>query len=348
MKRTPIIICSAIAALSGVANAGLLDMVRQADAITIANVSPEASGPEGAHFLLEIRHVLKGTVGNRNIMASFVPTRGPSATLDVAPVCGIFLLRQDGSRWYVIPLGEPLRFDAMYMPSDRCWASGDVAENFSADPVIGEYLHSVLTDPLPSNLYRLFSLIRSRESGQISTASRAMSTSANADLRALGLSWQIAEGDSAAVQALAADPVVLRRPAPTQIMLVTSLSAYSNVDSNGVAALGGIAQSDSGGLLEQAVSFALRQIHSRDALPYAVQLLGSQNAKSRENAIAALSMYVLEVPPLDERNGAAVFERALNPSTRKRLDADESAHTHFGQIPDSSTESALIHWWRDR
>jgi hypothetical protein len=346
MNRTPALACCAIAAFSGIADAGLLDLIQQADAIAIAEVTPQASGPAGTHFILGIRQVLKGSVGRRNILASFIPANGQGATLDVAPTCGIFLLRQNGSQWRVIPQETPLYFDALYAPSDRCSAPGE-DKDFSADRVVGEYVHSLVgTDPKPAYIYRLFSQIRSRESGEIAGVTGSLSSSENADLRALGLAWRIAEGDSAAVRQLAVDTAVLRRPPPIQTMLVASISVYSSVDRGGISGLGMIARSNPGGFLEQAVSYALRQIHTRDTLALAYGLLDSPTAAVRENAIAAFSMFVLQVPPLDEKNGAAIFERALNPSTRKSLGADEEAHIHFGRIADSGVAAGLTQWWK--
>jgi hypothetical protein len=347
MKQRLILLCCAIAGLSGAANAGLLDMIRQADAVTIADVTPESSGPNGTHFLLTVHHVLKGHITNGNLSVSLVPSNGFAPTFQVTPVCGIFLLAQDGSQWHVIPQETPLRFDALYMPTDRCSDSEDAVKGMTPDQVIGEFLHSVVTSPQPTYVYRLSSLIRVRESAQIAVASKEFSESSNAELHLLGLSWRIAEGDAAALQALAADTAALHRKAPIETMLVGSLSVYSNVDPGGVAALGAIARSIPGGFLEQAVSFALRRIHNRPSLDYAVQLLDSSLATVRENAIATFSMYVLQVPPLDEVNGHAVFERALNPSTRKHVNADEEVHIHFGPMSDASAESALIQYWRE-
>jgi hypothetical protein len=129
-------------------------------------------------------------------------------------------------------------------------------------------------------------------------------------------------------------------------MIRTAIAAYSNADLGGVEALGAVAAAMPGGFLEQAVSEAFRSIHTKASLAYAVRMLDSSNPRVRQNAIAAFSMFVLEVPLLNGSNRQELLDRQLNPAFRKKLDSDTENHIQLGAFPDERTEAESISWWK--
>jgi len=332
------------------ATSPLVDRIERADGIVIAQVIPDASKGNAAEFSLAVGSVLKGPSPGQTVAASVLDTGRPRLGLGaVESMCGLFFLQRRGGQLDVIPpAGNTVTNTGAYMPSDRCSAPPAGEDGAPVvDRVLKEVVHSVAIGTPDSVLVlRLFKDVRPADSAEIAAASVRFSAMSDVNLRLLGLAWRVGEGDAAAMQEIAKEVATVARNSPLEVMTATAIAAYSNGDPGGVKALGAIAAAVPGGDLEQAVSEAVRSIHSKESLAYAVRMMDSPNPRIRENAIATFSMFVLEIPILNDRNRHEALEHGLNPAWRKELDPEMENHIRFGPFADVGSEAEAINWWK--
>jgi hypothetical protein len=116
-------------------------------------------------------------------------------------------------------------------------------------------------------------------------------------LRALGIQALIEANDPEGVKRAAADWDELSAAADVQ-PIIASLMGYSNdADGSAVRALGSLALRKPGGApLRENASYALRVIHTRQAVPALSALLESDEERVRINALAGLCLFVRNAP----------------------------------------------------
>jgi len=116
-------------------------------------------------------------------------------------------------------------------------------------------------------------------------------------LRAVGIAGLIAANDAEGVKRAAADWTDLAASADVGPIII-NLMVYANAtDTEAVRALGALALRDPAemGLRENAV-YALRSMHSQDALPALVALLDHQEERVRPYALSGLCLFVRNAP----------------------------------------------------
>jgi hypothetical protein len=235
----------------------------------------------------------------------------------------------------------------LFYPSDACEAGDPLTGAATTDDIVGLVLHSLYVGvPDDGYVLQVFHSVHSTDSPAVASAAGQLSSSARANLQTLGLAWRIALGDDSALGEVPATIPALKG-GPLGGVLVGPIAAYAHVGTAGVKNLGAIATQGAGTPFEYAASMALRALHTTDALPYLQQLLDSANQQVRLNAIAGLSMALLDVPPLIG-DPQGVFERALNPAVRKKLSEADGAHVYFAGPDYASREPELIAWWKAR
>jgi hypothetical protein len=342
--------CALFAAPVASAASPLIDRIEQADGIVIARAATGPVRGDSTEFTLTVASVLKGPSPGPTVAVTVPESRRPQLSADLfEPVCGIFFLQRRSGRLTVLPpAGRVLANFGAYIASDRCSAApADDDSSPVADRVVKEILRAVeLGAPDPFVVLRLFTDIRPADSAQIAAASVRFSSMSDVNLRLLGLAWRVGEGNAAAMRRIGKEVSAADHNSPREVIAATAIAAYSNSDPDGVNALGAIGSAVPGGQIEQAVSEALRSIHSRESLAYAVRMLDSRNSRVRENAIAALSMFVMDIPILNDGNRHEALERGLNPARRKKLDPEVEKHVRLGPLSNAESEMDLIAWWK--
>jgi hypothetical protein len=120
----------------------------------------------------------------------------------------------------------------------------------------------------------------------------------SASLRAVGIAGLIAANAPEGVTRAAADWSDLVASADTT-PIINSLMGYSNVDGDGVRALSTLALREpvQPGLRENA-AYALRAIHTKEALPALVALLDHKDVRIWPYALSGLCLFVRNAPPV--------------------------------------------------
>ena len=250
------------------ASAGIVTDINSADAVVVAQSSGGTTGSTGITFHLAIQTVFKGPVAGGTIEVLLQRPKGGMA-FSVPPVCGIFLLSQEGQRWRVMPQATPqASFEDLYFPSDLCSGATSAALESGvpvAERVLAEYIRSVRgVAASPRYIVRLFSGVSPSQSQAVASACLDLSSSGNPDLRLLGLGWRIAGGDGGAVEQVLGD-----LDAATQhglgVIVAVVVGAYSSGDPVGARSLGALLEGPHGREFERPISVALRRIpHRRD------------------------------------------------------------------------------------
>jgi hypothetical protein len=162
------------------------------------------------------------------------------------------------------------------------------SEMTQRETVVSEYLsrfHSSLGD-----LYTL-------DVATTLPISKQLATDANIQLRAAGIQALIAASDPDGVRLAAANWTELAKT-PIFHTIIASLMSYSNAqDPGAVRALGTLAMIDPAPpQLHENAAYALRAIHTKEALPALIALLDSDEETIVSNALAGLCLFVRNAP----------------------------------------------------
>jgi hypothetical protein len=166
-------------------------------------------------------------------------------------------------------------------------------------------------------------------------------------LRALGIQGLIEANDPEGVKRADADWDELNTAADVQ-PIVAALMGYSNdADGSAVSALGSLALRKSGGApLRENASYALRAIHSSQAVPALAGLLDADEERVRINALAGLCLFVRNAPTVTPQ---AVVSMAWMQSRQPAplLNAETQSYCLMGGLPGSTGNLApYVTFWR--
>lgn len=336
------------------AECSVRDLVNAAQLVVAANGTVLAQTDTRVEFELHVSRVFKGDVPvGATVPASLALRPGlPPFARPGSQDCGLwFLTNQDGV-WQVIPVNGTL-LSSTHFPLPSC-AGGTVDRSdatSTVDEVVAELASAAEFFHGGRNYgATLFDALGPADSPLMPGIVKRFSESTERDLKAIGLSWRIAQGDAGALELLAGD-LVRFEGAPALGPLASVLSNYTNPDPAGVRALGKLALAPgTAGLayIRQAAVDALRALHTRDALPYLFELLDSPDPHFRSQAVAGFSLFFAEVPIT--RQGPeteAARERALNPARRaSREKAPDEEFIHLGGFKDSADEARYLDHWK--
>ena len=308
----------------------LAKRVESADTIVVARITGgtvTASGSSvSSDVVLRVDRVLKGSAVAGTTIAAHLEGRGyfanRNATQSAEPLYGIWFLT--AAQYPYTILSRDGRFGELYfapaiLPEDAPRSNpGDTpAESVALElasalrwmgGTSGERLnpHSGSSGSADERRQAALALSRFRtlaEDFRTLSASttlpfyRQFAKEKPAPLRAVGIAGLIAANDAEGVKLAAADWSELAQSADVG-PLIASLMGYSNgMDPEAVRALGALALREhaEAGLRQSAV-YALRAIHTREALPALVELLDDQDQRVRPYALSGLCLFVRNAP----------------------------------------------------
>lgn len=293
----------------------LAERIEHADAIVVAKVTSGTSTTSGSEvssdFTLHVERVFKGDL----IAGTDVPAHlegreygivsEPRPTSIHTELYGIWFLStakppytvlsrdgKDGAPYLApvilpesAPPGEPARTPAASVANEIASALRWTAAANSKDA--------------KGRLYSLLDDFRSLHSSATLSIYKQFAADPSPAVRAIGIQGLIAANDPEGVKRAAADWRELAAAADVN-PIINSLMSYSNAnDAEAVRALGTLALRDhpESGLRENAV-YALRAIHTKEALPALVALLDQQNDRVRPYALSGLCLFVRNAPPV--------------------------------------------------
>jgi len=176
---------------------------------------------------------------------------------------------------------------------------------------------------------------------------RQFALAQSAPLRALGIQGLIAANDPEGVKHAAAEWTDLAASADMN-PIINILMVYSNGDPDAVRALGTLALRDPApDALRQNAAYALRAIHTKEALPALVALLDNKQERIRPYALSGLCLFVRNAPAVNAESVPSMsWMQSRKPAPL--LNPETESHCLLGAAPPNGTTDldAYASFWK--
>ncbi len=347
--RTGIIVLLSFA--PSMAQINLEYVAKQAEAVVVGRVSDAALQPAGADFKLAVLRSVHGNVpagSILNITAKFPSTQGADLSHGN---CSLVFLARGSSGWEALGSGMSPSLSRFMVPLVGCGEAPPVAAEGASvfDKCFAEIALSATRTHGPEAVPDLFNLAGTSDSPLVTGIMHQLSTSTEPRLRAQGLAWEVRRGDAGALVELAG--LALSTPEGDVLgTLSVAVRYYANTDATGVAALGrlvsdaGLSDQD----LKHGAAHALRNIHSREAVPFLAGMLDSPDPRMTMEAVSGLTEHVIGVRAVsDGPEKLKAVDEVFNPAHRKDpyIGVDPQ-FLHMGFFKDKEEEARVIDYWR--
>lgn len=336
--------------------ASLIEWIENSDLIVTGHALDGAETLNGLEFRLTVEKVLKGQASPGSILTVRV-YRNPDPRLGpwrIRKECRLWYLKQSREEWVVIPRHGRRSFGGLYDPLGDCSSptTFPVSPDASVTDQVTAYLVEAVEHFKGGRGYA-YSLIDILDAGDSQVAKAVFERFSKSDIpgvRLAVISTRLRQQDSSALVEVEQDWKAYA-VSPARMMLVSTLSNYTNPDPAGVQVLGKIATSpettedDPLYFTQKAAVYALRQIHSAQAMPYLIKLLDHSQQEIREFAVGGISLFYKEVPITRPGSSeqAMAMDDAFNPGKQKgKQRTAEDDHVHFG---DSLTRVKMHRSW---
>jgi hypothetical protein len=287
--------------------------IKQADAIVVARIASgtsTASGPQiSTDLTLHVERTLKGELIAGTDVAAHLEGRGYFNVPDVrqtqlsASFYGIWFLNTKARPYTVISRDDnsgELIWAVVALPEAApAGKPGDTPAASVANELASAIRWTAASNnkESPGQLLMLLENFKSLDPAVTLSIYKDFAKDPLPRLRAVGIQGLVAANDPAGVKQALAEWSELSAAGDVN-PIINSLMMYSNAsDSEAVRALGELAQRDhpQQGLRENAV-YALRAIHSKDALPALAALLDQPSERVRPYAISGFCLFVRNAP----------------------------------------------------
>ena len=301
MHLLRLLICAAaLAVVASAGPVGLVDLNRVLDRSSIVVVASVAEGGQAgttASVVLEVLRTLKGSIGAGVLTAEISVSSEFAARRPLAGLQAIWFLAADGPGAYrvlpamvgSVPLEHTLLPALKELPSS--WAPP--ASATPLEKLLRELAASVEAkgDSLAGLTSEYLCQVPAAPASSLSGLYRRMLSSSAPAVSSAGLAGLIRSGD---VEGLATLKSKLSQRAEIQAArpLAQAVCEYYDGDAGGLAILAEFASRWQPILrLRECAAFALRNIHSRESIPFLVALLDSDQDGIRYEAMAGLASY---------------------------------------------------------
>jgi hypothetical protein len=269
--------------------ANLDRMVRDAKLIVVARVVQGSQSGKFASFTLEVQRTLKGEPPSSTVSA-FIEVMD-TGNINLKGWQGLWFIAEDG-RLLPATSGSVLivfcRLPALpELPA--AWAAPNTAS--PTERVLRELSASLEAE----EGYPFLAEILSQKSATEPAASlralyRRMQASPSLVVAGAGVAGLLRSGDVGGLRSL---PALLEKgPLPPGPLVGASVCEYLNGNPSGLSILSALAAVPSPTpLLRTCAAFALRNIHSKESIPYLLGLLGSDDFQVRYEGMAGLASY---------------------------------------------------------
>ena len=277
-----------------VGTTSLADLAQAADLIAVGSASGR----------LQVARVLKGdsTISGTNIAVHWEPRDNVSFTPVSVNGNGLWFLKRSSSGWKVIPIQDDGIFNHTFIPEP----SGPIVDAYAynataslADKVASEASAAIESSSDPAQFSTIYYGLDQLNSPVIQRLYTRLAASNNTSQKILGLSGLIRGGSTPALAAAAKLTASLGNyPLENGVLSNAIRDDFRAIDANSVQVLGQIATGSTGAgtLLREAAAFALRSIHTKEALPYLATFLDDANPGVRAEGIGGLSAFANGLP----------------------------------------------------
>jgi hypothetical protein len=280
--------------------------IEESTGIVVARLtggSTMAAGDQvSSDFSLRIDRVMKGDVIPGSSVAVHLEGRGlwihPQAEQVNIPAgqFGIWFLRFDSGRYLAVPYAPGFGEVEMAVVTLPGSAPRGAPGATPAESVANEMVAALrwIAQTKPGQIPSLAQDFRSLGAAATLSVYRELAGDQIPELRVIGISGLISLNDPDGPKRAAAGWKELAASTDVRY-LPNDLGSYCNAsDREAVRALGSLAHLDP--QLEQQASYALRAIHTKDAMPALVSLLDSGNVAVRKNALWGICLFVRNAP----------------------------------------------------
>ncbi len=345
--------------LAAIASLGAL--LNQADAVVVATVRDGSAGAQVLSLDLIVTRTLKGsssagsiipvTLSSPNVInpqsGGLVRLNGAIVASEVIGKTGLWFLQQSGSGWTVLPLaiGDISTAD-LYVPLPSGNLSPAFAYASSATPKtkLIQEIGAAAVDPTTAIV--ISRLERSRSLADLGPELQQMLTqiasSPQIATSVTGLAGQVRLGTPSALTAVVRSNLV-SSPADTQSHLANAVCEYRNTDVGGIAALGALLSSQYADSMRVCATYALREIHSQETLPFLEKLLDDSSAQIRYDAVIGIAQFAISFPMVGmAEKPAAIASFTPPPSVTNEMRQHYPAQGLF-----LSNEQEYISYWKN-
>lgn len=319
-------------------------LVDGADIIAIgtAQVSPVTSA--GASVSLLVTQYIKGMATPR--LTFHVPVREDPRTSNAASDigCSVWFLRKDEANLTALVSGPLPGIWGFYYSVPSCDATRLQTPLDTVVSVLGAAVEA--SNGKDRSFSLLFRFVNSADSSLVGDLTNRFRSSSNEDVKRLGLTWAILQGDASALTDMRNR---LQTPRVTKQIadLPTALAAYANLDPAGIDALGGISSNRELPLvLRRAATYALRNLHAKETIPHLANLLDDKDL--RHLAVSGFIYYRLSVPNLAGNTGRIDIsvEKATRLYAMSGPDPVEKEAMRLGPVGDPSESQRIADYWK--
>jgi hypothetical protein len=289
----------------------LVDLVGTADLIVVGSASGGAQAGSVLGFAVHVARVVKGdpAMSGANVPVAWAVSNSSAAAMASSPFTasgnGLWFLQRGASGWRLLPVvdgEEP--FNSTFFPQPSGPIS--IADAYGptaplADVVASEVSYAIESaDDGGARLLAVYSsLLDQLNSPVVQKLYTRLSASNNTSQKILGMSGLIRGGSTPALTAAAQLGASLGNyPLENGVLSNAIRDDFRGIDANSVQVLGQIATGSTGAgtLLREAAAFALRSIHTKEALPYLAAFMDDADQGIRAEGIGGLSAFANGLP----------------------------------------------------
>jgi len=336
-----------------------VDLKDKADLIVVGSARGGTQAGNVVNFAVHVTRVVKGdpTAAGANLpvswnLSSYMAGSMANASFTAAGN-GLWFLRNAVGGWQLLPVsnGDLVDFKDTFFPQP----SGPILSVYAYSPTasLAEAVASEVCFALESmgNAQRFswYSVSLDQLNSPITQRLyNRLSASGDMSRKILGLSGLIREGN---IQALATAAQLAPSLGNYQLELGVLSDAIRNnfrsTDPSAIQSLGAIttASTDVDPYLRQGAAFALRAIHTQNALPYLAALLDDPDANLRAAGIGGLSCFANGLPIQTPAN-VVNMAYLQYPASAPFQTADTKANFGMG-VEISKNEAAYLSFWKN-
>lgn len=262
----------------------LSTLLNEADVVVVASVN-DVSAARPVRVDLTVQRILKGsmlamTAVTAELAKSDTTTSElPSFTRELSPgKTGIWFLRQIGASWRVLPLGSgDVAPNFLYIHVPR----GDLPTACRYDPATDPKkkllleLEAAALNPETADAVARLALMRMLDDGlgvdNLKSFDVALASSSEMAPKAIGIAGAVRAGEPSSLAKIAAMSRA-KLSMTEQGILLMAVCDYRGTDPASVPELANLAESASVPRMKECAAHALREIHTKEAVPFLLKL----------------------------------------------------------------------------
>jgi hypothetical protein len=335
-------------------------LLNQADAVVVATVRDGSAAAQLLSLDLTVTRTLKGsasvgssipaTLSSSNVINpgggdGLVRLNGAILANELVGKTGLWFLQQSGSGWVVLPLatGDISSAD-LYVPLPPGNLPPAFAYAASATPKtkLIQEIGAAAADPTTETAISRLEISRDLAGlgPDLQQLLTQLASSPQMGTRAMGLAGEIRLGSPNALNAIVSSNLGTFPP-NAQSQLANAVCEYRNTDVNGVATLGALVGRQYADSMRACATYALREIHSREALPFLEKLLGDTSAAIRYDATIGIAQFAMGFPVASFGGKATAMANFTGPNVTNEMTEHYPAQGLF-----ATNEQEYISYWK--